>query len=171
MLAQLAKTFADAIPDDEFSVAALQGYLLRNKSQPEAAANDAAAWVVSEREMKERLKKEKEAREIKEKLEREKRRKELLAKEKEKAELENKELELAKLRQQLQDAEAKNAINAEDTIHAEKDEEFAVSVSVPEPIKDEDKSGSTTDDDSDEENIPPSTPPESVWISVRDGSS
>ncbi|KAF9241862.1 hypothetical protein BU15DRAFT_87086 [Melanogaster broomeanus] len=151
MLAQLAKTFADAIPDDEFSVAALQGYLLRNKSQPEAAANDAAAWVVSEREMKERLKKEKEAREIKEKLEREKRRKELLAKEKEKAELENKELELAKLRQQLQDAEAKNAINAEDT--------------------DEDKSGSTTDDDSDEENIPPSTPPESVWISVRDGSS
>jgi chaperone BCS1 len=162
MLAQLAKSFADAIPDDEFSVAALQGYLLRNKSQPESAANDAAAWVVSEREMKERLKKEKEAREIKEKLEREKRRKELLAKEKEKAELENKELELAKLRQQLQDAEAKN------TVSVEKDD---VSVSVPEPSKDEDKSGSTTDEDSDEENIPPSTPLESAWIGVADRSS
>lgn len=43
--------------------------LLRNKSQPEAAAEGAAAWVVSEREMRERLKKEKEAREFKEKLE------------------------------------------------------------------------------------------------------
>lgn len=43
--------------------------LLRNKSQPESAAEGAAAWVVSEREMRERLKKEKEARELKEKLE------------------------------------------------------------------------------------------------------
>lgn len=43
--------------------------LLRNKSQPEAAAEGVAPWVVSEREMRERLKKEKEAREIKEKLE------------------------------------------------------------------------------------------------------
>lgn len=42
--------------------------MLRNKSQPEAAANDAAAWVVSERELRERLRKEKEARELKEKL-------------------------------------------------------------------------------------------------------
>ncbi|KIK99391.1 hypothetical protein PAXRUDRAFT_533084 [Paxillus rubicundulus Ve08.2h10] len=67
-LARLAKEFADAIPEDEFSVAALQGYLLRNKSQPEAAATGAAVWVVSERDMKERLRKEKEARELKEKL-------------------------------------------------------------------------------------------------------
>lgn len=43
--------------------------LLRNKSQPEAAAEGATAWVVSEREMRERLQKEKEARELKEKLE------------------------------------------------------------------------------------------------------
>ncbi len=43
--------------------------LLKNKSRPEDAAEGAAAWVVSEREMKERLKKEREAREIKEKLE------------------------------------------------------------------------------------------------------
>lgn len=42
--------------------------LLKNKSQPEAAANGAAAWVISERELRERLRKEKEAREIKEKL-------------------------------------------------------------------------------------------------------
>lgn len=68
-LSKLAKQFADSIPDEEFSVAALQGYLLKNKSRPECAASDAAAWVVSERELRERLKKEKEAREIKEKLE------------------------------------------------------------------------------------------------------
>lgn len=148
-LAQLAKIFADSIPDDEFSVAALQGYLLKNKSQPEAAANGAAAWVISERELRERLRKEKEARELKEKLDREKRRKELLEKEKEKAELEKKELELAKLRQQLQEQEVKDKTEAD-----KKDE--------GEP---------STDEDSDEENVPPpSTPPEAVWIQVADSS-
>ncbi|KIJ18559.1 hypothetical protein PAXINDRAFT_70788 [Paxillus involutus ATCC 200175] len=165
-LARLAKEFADSIPEDEFSVAALQGYLLRNKSQPEAAATGAAVWVVSEREMKERLKKEKEAREIKEKLDREKRRKELLEKEKEKAELEKKDIELTKLRQQLQEQGAKNKVDVE------KDDDIVLSVSVPDPVKDEDKSERATDEDSDEENVPPpSTPPECAWISVLDGSS
>jgi mitochondrial chaperone BCS1 len=113
-LARLAKQFADSIPEDEFSVAALQGCeyidcrhysmtvvdiftpelcsscnfsllpflndpctdnrlrytdLLKNKSQPEAAAKDAAAWVVNERELRERLQREKEAKEEKEKEE------------------------------------------------------------------------------------------------------
>ncbi|KIJ68071.1 hypothetical protein HYDPIDRAFT_173750 [Hydnomerulius pinastri MD-312] len=166
-LAQLAKQFADSIPDDEFSVAALQGYLLRNKSQPEAAANEAAAWVVSERELRERLRKEKEARELKEKVDREKRRKELLQKEKEKAELEKKDVELTKLRQQLQDQESKAKTDAE-----KKDEDVVVAVTVSEPPKDEDKSESATDEDSDEENVPPpSTPPETAWITVPGESS
>lgn len=69
MLSRLARQFADSIPEDEFSVAALQGYLLKNKSRPECAASSATAWVKSERELRERLKKEKEARELKEKLE------------------------------------------------------------------------------------------------------
>lgn len=42
--------------------------LLKNKSRPEAASEGAAEWVKSEREMRERLKREREAREIKEKL-------------------------------------------------------------------------------------------------------
>jgi chaperone BCS1 len=42
---------------------------LKNKSQPESAANDAATWVISEREMRERLKKENDAREAKAKIE------------------------------------------------------------------------------------------------------
>ena len=43
--------------------------LLKNKSRPETAANDAAAWVESERALREKLKKEREARELKEKQE------------------------------------------------------------------------------------------------------
>jgi hypothetical protein len=43
--------------------------LLKHKSRPEVAAKEAVAWVVSEREMKERLRREKEERELKEKLE------------------------------------------------------------------------------------------------------
>ncbi|KAI6040225.1 P-loop containing nucleoside triphosphate hydrolase protein [Pisolithus marmoratus] len=157
-LAQLAKQFADAIPEEEFSVAALQGYLLRNKSQPEAAATGAAAWVVSERELRERLTKEREARELKEKLDREKRRKELREKENEKAELEKKELELAKLKLQLQEHESKVKSSEPEM----KEEPMIVSTEVP---KEDDKSENSSDEDSDEENVPPvSTPLEDVWI-------
>lgn len=75
-LAELARVFYRSIPEEEFSVAALQGYLLKNKTRPEAAAYEAASWVVAEREMREKLKREKAAREAKEKAEREKKRKE-----------------------------------------------------------------------------------------------
>ena len=115
-LSRLAKMFADAIPRDEFSVAALQGCkcfsylflirslfavrlvdtpisffcfvlsslpnsfslifisslfvdLLKHKSRPEDAAEGAAEWVKCEREMRERLAREREARELKEKAE------------------------------------------------------------------------------------------------------
>lgn len=37
--------------------------LLKNKSRPEAAAEGAAAWVITERELREKLKKEREAKE------------------------------------------------------------------------------------------------------------
>ncbi|EJD35276.1 hypothetical protein AURDEDRAFT_188807 [Auricularia subglabra TFB-10046 SS5] len=73
-LAELAAMFAAAIPDDEFSVAALQGYLLKNKSRPEAAAYEAAGWVQTERELRERLAREKEAKERREREEAQERR-------------------------------------------------------------------------------------------------
>ncbi|GLB35436.1 putative P-loop containing nucleoside triphosphate hydrolase protein [Lyophyllum shimeji] len=101
----LAKKFADGVPEEEFSVAALQGYLLRNKSQPEAAANGVEEWVRSEREMRERLKREKEEREEKERLEREKRKQKAAEKEAEKKELEKMEQELEKMRQLLAEKE------------------------------------------------------------------
>jgi hypothetical protein len=37
--------------------------LLKNKSRPESAAEGAAAWVITERELREKLKKEREAKE------------------------------------------------------------------------------------------------------------
>ncbi|KAG6853444.1 hypothetical protein C0991_004369 [Blastosporella zonata] len=101
----LAKKFADGVPQEEFSVAALQGYLLKNKSKPEAAAEGVGEWVVSEREMRERLKREKEAREEKEKAEREKRKQKASEKESEKKELEKKEEELKKMRELLAEKE------------------------------------------------------------------
>jgi mitochondrial chaperone BCS1 len=39
---------------------------LKHKAQPEAAANGVEAWVKSEREMRERLQREKDAREVRE---------------------------------------------------------------------------------------------------------
>lgn len=74
-LSELAKVFADAIPNEEFSVAELQGYLLKNKARPEGAAHQAGQWVIKEREMREKLAREKEEKEEKERLLKEKRRK------------------------------------------------------------------------------------------------
>src|SRR5258706_6367413 len=93
-LSQLAKLFAESIPDEEFSVAALQGYLLKNKTRPEAAALDAGKWVIAERELRERLARAKEERERKAREERERRRKEREERErKEKEEKERQEKE------------------------------------------------------------------------------
>ena len=40
-------------------VAALQGYLLKNKTRPRECVDEVAEWVVQERETREKLKKEK----------------------------------------------------------------------------------------------------------------
>jgi chaperone BCS1 len=68
-LSKLAKRFADAIPENELSVAGLQGYLLKNKTRPRECVEEVADWVVEERETREKLKKEKAEREAKEKKE------------------------------------------------------------------------------------------------------
>ncbi|EPQ56200.1 P-loop containing nucleoside triphosphate hydrolase protein [Gloeophyllum trabeum ATCC 11539] len=62
----LAKRFADAIPEDELSVAALQGYLLKNKTRPRECVDEVHEWIKQERETRDRLKKEKEEKEEKE---------------------------------------------------------------------------------------------------------
>ncbi|KAI9508031.1 hypothetical protein F5148DRAFT_1284490 [Russula earlei] len=101
-LGQLAKQFADTIPDEGFSVAALQGYLLKNKSRPEAAAEGAAAWVIAERELREKLKKEREAKE-----------RELEKEEKEREEEENKAAETEKEKAKTTDDSIVEPVNDE----------------------------------------------------------
>jgi chaperone BCS1 len=45
-LDKLAKAFAAAIPENEFSVASLQGYLLKNKSRPRQCVSEVDQWYV-----------------------------------------------------------------------------------------------------------------------------
>ncbi|KAF8493022.1 P-loop containing nucleoside triphosphate hydrolase protein [Russula emetica] len=68
-IAQLAKRFADAIPEGEMSVASLQGYLLKNKTRPRECVEEVPEWVLQEREARARMKREKEEREAKERKE------------------------------------------------------------------------------------------------------
>ncbi|RKU48697.1 hypothetical protein DL546_009559 [Coniochaeta pulveracea] len=60
---QLAELFADRIPAHEFSPAEIQGYLLKNKRNPDAAVAGAEDWVAEAR----KVKKEKELKEAEEK--------------------------------------------------------------------------------------------------------
>ncbi|KAL5518422.1 BAT2_1 [Sanghuangporus vaninii] len=52
---ELARRFAEAIPEDTFSLAQIQGYLLTKKVQPRGAAGGAAEWVKNRTEEKRKL--------------------------------------------------------------------------------------------------------------------
>lgn len=86
---KLAVAFADAVPAHEFSPAEIQGFLLKNKRNPEAAVAKAAEWVAEMR--KER--KEKQLREAEEKREAERKKKEEEAEKQKKEEEEKAEAE------------------------------------------------------------------------------
>ncbi|VDC03535.1 unnamed protein product [Peniophora sp. CBMAI 1063] len=51
---RLATRFSEAIPEREFSMASLQGYLMNYKTQPSLAVEEAGAWVQQKREESER---------------------------------------------------------------------------------------------------------------------
>ncbi|KAF8639044.1 hypothetical protein AX17_001767 [Amanita inopinata Kibby_2008] len=53
-VATLADLFADAIPERQVSMAALQGYLMIHKARPMEAARDAKSWVEKETAVKKR---------------------------------------------------------------------------------------------------------------------
>ncbi|KAI0924341.1 hypothetical protein AcW1_006482 [Taiwanofungus camphoratus] len=119
-ISELAKRFADAIPESELSVAALQGYLLKNKTRPRECVDEVADWVVQERETRAKLKKEKEEREAKEKKELEDKAK----KEKEDKEEKEKEEKAAKEKAEKKEARAKakktarNEVSSKSTVNA-----------------------------------------------------
>ncbi|KAG8904670.1 hypothetical protein FRB99_001352 [Tulasnella sp. 403] len=88
-LQSLAEQFADSIPQNKFSMAELQGYLLTVKTRPFHAVKGVAEWMKELQEEKERLVRE-EQREQLEQLEREERER------KEREEKQAKEKEVAK---------------------------------------------------------------------------
>ncbi|CUA74300.1 Mitochondrial chaperone BCS1 [Rhizoctonia solani] len=49
----LAQQFANAIPEEEVSMAALQGHLMCHKRQPKEAVDSAPAWIARERQARE----------------------------------------------------------------------------------------------------------------------
>ncbi|KAJ7708696.1 P-loop containing nucleoside triphosphate hydrolase protein [Mycena rosella] len=100
-ISELAKRFAAAIPEDELSVAGLQGYLLKNKTRPRECVDEVDEWIIQERETREKLKKEKAEREAKEKKETEEREK------KEKEEKEAKEAQEKEAKEKLERKEAR----------------------------------------------------------------
>ncbi|KAI6149621.1 P-loop containing nucleoside triphosphate hydrolase protein [Pisolithus tinctorius] len=102
-IAELAKRFADTIPENELSVASLQGYLLKNKLRPRECVDEVGEWVIQEREMREKLKKEKAEREAKEKKEAEEKER------KEKEERLAKELEEKEIKEKLEKKERAKA--------------------------------------------------------------
>lgn len=82
-ITELAKRFGESIPENELSVgrfglilclrdltsweyqvASLQGYLLKNKTRPRECVDEVEAWIIQERETREKLKKEKEKAEV-----------------------------------------------------------------------------------------------------------
>ena len=84
---KLAETFADRIPAHEFSPAELQGFLMKNKRDAEAALAGAEKWVADMRKEK----KEKELKEAEEKRKAEEERKKKEEEEREKAKKEEEE--------------------------------------------------------------------------------
>ncbi|KAJ7027914.1 hypothetical protein C8F04DRAFT_1121106 [Mycena alexandri] len=114
-ISELAKRFAAAIPEDELSVAGLQGYLLKNKTRPRECVDEVEEWIISERETREKLKKEKAEREAKEKKEVEEKEK------KEKEELAAKEKEEKEAKEKLERKEARERLKAKKAAVAKSD--------------------------------------------------
>ncbi|GLB41535.1 putative AAA ATPase family protein [Lyophyllum shimeji] len=175
-ISELAKRFAAAIPEDELSVASLQGYLLKNKTRPRECVDEVEEWVIQERETREKLKKEKAEREAKEKKEAEEKEKkekeEKEAKEKEQKEtqerLERKEARAKAKKQQLfKEAAAKEAAKTASTTNATTAESSSSSSSNSESEgtgveADTEESATSEDDETDKGEAK-----KEKWVSVK----
>jgi len=141
----LAKRFAAQIPENELSVASLQGYLLKNKTRPRESVEEVADWIIKEREMKAKLKKEKEEKEAQEKKEAE----EKAAKEKkEKAAEEAKEVKEEEKEEKKEKKEKKSKAK-ESSVKAETAAATASTSTVASETEQEPSTASSSDADTD----------------------
>jgi chaperone BCS1 len=60
-------TFAEQLPEEEFTTAELQGYLLSHKRDPDGAVKDMMKWIESERAERQRRKEVEEKEKLKSK--------------------------------------------------------------------------------------------------------
>ncbi|KDQ27294.1 hypothetical protein PLEOSDRAFT_1064650 [Pleurotus ostreatus PC15] len=157
---KLAALFAEGFPENEFSMAQLQGYLLKHKSQPEVAAHEMTAWVKSERELRVKLAKERakakaeREKRAKERKEREKKEKAKEAAEKEKTqnELEEKEKELQAVKKELEEQKKKSGEESKttedgDTVVVSKEDGTEDKKEEDKENKDDDEDGEDDEDD------------------------
>ncbi|KAJ3752675.1 P-loop containing nucleoside triphosphate hydrolase protein [Lentinula raphanica] len=152
VLSRLAKEFAQKVPDEEFSVASLQGYLLRNKSRPEDAVKGVDVWVEEERRNREKQKgAKKKAKEDEARRKRKERRKE---KAKEKEEQKEKEKSQAEPEVTPPEPEApvkksKSKSKSKKSKHTEKSDEDDSDSDSSSSSSDSDDHESSSDSDSD----------------------
>ncbi|KAL4260988.1 AAA ATPase family protein [Pleurotus pulmonarius] len=160
---KLAALFAEGFPENEFSMAQLQGYLLKHKSQPEVAAHEMTAWVKNERELRVKLAKERakakaeREKRAKERKEREKKEKAKEAAEKEKTqtELEEKEKELQAVKKELEEQKKKTGEESKttedgDTVVVSKEDGTEDKKEEDKENKDDDEEDGEDDEDDEE---------------------
>ncbi|KAK0478682.1 BCS1 N terminal-domain-containing protein [Armillaria luteobubalina] len=150
-ISELAKKFAESIPEDEMSVAALQGYLLKNKTRPRECVEEVAEWVIQERETREKLKKEK----AEEKKERRRKRKQGEGGKRNQRETERKEAR----------AKAKKALRAEVVVKSEptaSTESTATTTDSPSVDADTEESVTSEEEDASTENGK-----KEKWVAVK----
>ena len=123
-ISKLAEKFAAKIPEREFSPAEIQGYLLKNKRDPDGAVEGAEQWIVDARKEK----KEKESKDAEEKQKQEEENKKKEAEEKKKKdEEEKKEKKKNKTkkskRQEVSDSDSDSSSSSESESDSESDSE------------------------------------------------
>ncbi|KAF8721817.1 hypothetical protein AX14_010168 [Amanita brunnescens Koide BX004] len=171
-ITELAKRFGDAIPENELSVASLQGYLLKNKTRPRECVDEVEEWIIQERVTREKLKKEKEKAEAE-------------AKEKEKKDAEKKKEKEAKEKEEKEAKEKKKSRSKSKKSSAKTEESKGsseTSMSTLPPSSDERKMNGAASSESDSSNGTDGDTEESVtsedeadnkakkgdkWISVK----
>ncbi|KAJ3819463.1 P-loop containing nucleoside triphosphate hydrolase protein [Lentinula raphanica] len=160
VLSRLAKEFAQKVPDEEFSVASLQGYLLRNKSRPEDAVKGVDVWVEEERRNREKQKgAKKKAKEDEARRKRKERRKEKAKEKEEQKEKEKTQAEPAPVKKSKSKSKSKKSKHTEKSDEDDSDSDSSSSSSDSDDHEsssdsDSDSSSDSSSDDEDENTGP-----------------
>ncbi|KAG8780445.1 hypothetical protein FRC12_023027 [Ceratobasidium sp. 428] len=167
-IATLAKRFAENIPEDELSVASLQGYLLKNKTRPRECVDEVGAWIVKERETKAKLKREKEEKEKLEKEEAEAKEKKEKEEKEEKEKKEREEKREKRKKEKQEQLEKERKAKADQEAKSRRKSRTSTSASVA-PTPDATTTDSDESDESDAEKEQSKDTSSAKWVNVKNG--